>query len=88
MDSTNRIIKNPAILGGKPSIKGTRISVQIILQMMSGEMTIPDILEAYPDLEKDDVKAALQYAAKRMGCTKADLRATQKLIQQATTVVE
>jgi uncharacterized protein (DUF433 family) len=83
MELTDRIIKDPAILCGKPAIKGTRISVQLILEMFAGNMTTAEILENYPDLEKEDIEAALLYAAKRMGCTKADLRAAKQIAQQA-----
>ena len=60
----NRITFNPKILGGKPIIKGTRISVQFILELLSAEMEIDEILEQYPHLERDDILAALDYAAR------------------------
>lgn len=60
----DRITYDPAILGGKPIIKGTRISVQFILELLSAEMSIDDILVEYPHLTREDVLAAINYAAK------------------------
>ena len=60
----NEIICNPKILGGKPIIKGTRISVELILELLSSGMNVDQILEDYPHLKKDDILAAVSYAAK------------------------
>lgn len=54
---------NPEICGGKPVIRGTRIMVRNILGMVAGGYTVDRILAAYPDLTRDDVNAALEYAA-------------------------
>ena len=54
---------NPEICGGKPVIRGTRIMIRNILGMVAGGYTVDKILAAYPDLTRDDVKAALEYAA-------------------------
>ena len=51
------------IMVGKPIIKGTRIPVDIILRQVAQGMTIEEILEDYPQLKKDDIKAALMYCA-------------------------
>jgi uncharacterized protein (DUF433 family) len=59
----DRIEVNPEICGGKPVIRGTRIMVRNILGMVAGGYTIDRILAAYPDLTRDDVSAALAYAA-------------------------
>ena len=64
MDLTNRIIINPAILAGKPIIKGTRIPVDIILEQLGQGWSLNDILEGYPHLDRDDVMACIQYAHK------------------------
>lgn len=48
---------------GKPTIKGTRISVEIILKKLSEGETIDDILNAFPNIKKDDVLACLEYSA-------------------------
>ena len=60
----NRIIIDPNILAGKPVIKGTRIPVYLIVELMAGGMSIKEILKEYPELEQDDIKAALLYASK------------------------
>ena len=59
-----RITYDPNILGGKPIIKGTRISVQFILELLGAEMSIDEILTEYPHLQREDILAALDYAAK------------------------
>ena len=57
---------NPQILAGKPVIKGTRISVELILRMLSQGISGKEILEEYPHLTKEDIKAALAYAAESL----------------------
>lgn len=57
------IVSNPAILGGKPVIKGSRISVQLILEWMASGATIQDIIKKYPHLSEEAVKEALLYAS-------------------------
>lgn len=59
----NYIISNPAILGGKPIIKGTRISVQIILEWIASGATIDDIANEYKHIPKEGIKEALLYAS-------------------------
>lgn len=59
----NRITNNPAILTGKPVIRGMRISVEQILKMFARGISHEDILEEFPLLEDDDIKACLVYAA-------------------------
>jgi uncharacterized protein (DUF433 family) len=63
MEATDRIEINPAICGGKPVIRGTRIMVRNILGMIAGGYTVERILTSYPELTSQDVSAALQYAA-------------------------
>lgn len=58
-----RIEVNPAICSGKPVIRGTRNMVRNILGMVAGGYTIDRILEAYPDLVREDVESTLNYAA-------------------------
>lgn len=60
----NRITFNPRILQGKPIIKGTRISVEFILELLASGMTPLDIIQEYPRLKRGDVQAAIDYAAK------------------------
>ena len=63
----NRIIVDPKVMAGKPVIKGTRIPVEQILRLLAQGLTIERVLEDYPHLTKDDIMAALLYAAKLMG---------------------
>jgi uncharacterized protein (DUF433 family) len=62
MTYLDRIIVDPAILVGKPVIKGTRISVEIVLERLSQNLSLQDLFDAYPRLTEDDVKACLEYA--------------------------
>jgi uncharacterized protein (DUF433 family) len=59
----NRIELNPKIMLGKPVIKGTRITVEIILKKLSQNISVEDILTDYPKLTKEDIQAAIAYAA-------------------------
>jgi len=63
----NRIVVNPKVMTGKPVIKGTRIPVEQILKLLAQGLSSDDILKDYPHLKKDDIMAALLYAAKIMG---------------------
>jgi len=58
----NRITFNKAILNGKPLIRDMRISVEMILELLAKGATAQEILEDYPNLEPDDIRAALLYA--------------------------
>ena len=58
-----RVVFNPKILNGKPIIKGTRISVEFILELLASGMTQDDIIKEYKHLKKEDVLAALEFAA-------------------------
>ena len=60
----DRIEVNPAICSGKPVIRGTRIMVRNILGMVAGGYTVDRIVSSYPELDRDDVIAAVEYAAK------------------------
>jgi len=59
---TGHIEVNPRILGGKPVIRGTRIPVYLILELLSAGYDFKRILRAYPTLKEEDVKAAVEYA--------------------------
>lgn len=60
----SRITINPEICHGKPTIRGLRYPVENMLELLASGMTIPQLLEDYPDLVKDDFLACLEYAAK------------------------
>ena len=59
-----RISSRHDILGGKPCIKGTRISVEFILELIASGATFDDILESYPHLTREDLEEALKYTAR------------------------
>lgn len=59
----NRIIFDKQVLCGKPTIRGVRISVEMILELLAKGSTEEEILEDFPELEKEDIRAALHYAA-------------------------
>ena len=62
MNLSERIIINPEICYGKPTIRGLRYPVETILELLSSGMTIEEILADYEDLEREDILAALDYA--------------------------
>ena len=59
----DRIVIDPQICSGKPVIRGTRILVKNILGMFAGGYTAERVVQAYPELTREDVRAALEYAA-------------------------
>ena len=59
----DRITFDPNILGGKACIRGMRISVSLVVNLVADGMTAPQIVAEYPDLEEEDVAQALKYAA-------------------------
>lgn len=62
---TDRIVIDPNVRGGKPVIRGTRITVSDILEYLAGGMSQEEILADFPDLSVDDIRAALVFAAER-----------------------
>jgi uncharacterized protein (DUF433 family) len=65
-DWRDRIVMDPDILVGKPTIKGTRISVELILGWLGSGWSIEEVLANYPQISRDDVLAALSFAAEFM----------------------
>jgi uncharacterized protein (DUF433 family) len=63
-DLLSRITIDPAICHGKPCVRGLRYPVETLLELLSSGMTIDDILADYEDLEREDLLAALAYAAR------------------------
>ena len=55
------VTRNPAVLGGKPIIRGTRISVSLIVDWVESGVPVSHILEDYPNLTSEDIEAALAY---------------------------
>jgi uncharacterized protein (DUF433 family) len=63
MTITDRIEINPKVMMGKPVIRGTRLTVELILRKLSEGAGEQDLLEAYPRLSREDIQAAIRYAA-------------------------
>ena len=61
-DLLSRIVADPAIFGGKPIVRGMRISVEMILGLLAQGESWDNLLDDYPDLEIDDIRACLAYA--------------------------
>jgi uncharacterized protein (DUF433 family) len=57
-----RITTDPEIFGGKPVVRGMRLSVELVLSLLAQGETVDAILDDYPDLERDDIRACLEYA--------------------------
>jgi uncharacterized protein (DUF433 family) len=65
MNWQERITVNSAVRGGKPCIKGTRITVYDVLEYLAGGMSEDQILNDFPDLRREDIRASLAFAAAR-----------------------
>jgi uncharacterized protein (DUF433 family) len=63
MDPVTRVEVNPQIMQGKPVIRGTRIPVELILRKLGEGASEADLLDAYPNLVAEDIRAAMRYAA-------------------------
>lgn len=63
MTLTDRIEVNPDVMLGKPVVRGTRIPVELILRKLSEGASEADLLDAYPRLTREDIQAAMRYAA-------------------------
>lgn len=74
-----KIISDSRILGGKPVIAGTRISVELIMNFLGAGMSIKEILSEYPELKKSEVVAAIEYATGLVVRTKTDRALTDKI---------
>jgi uncharacterized protein (DUF433 family) len=66
MDWKERIIINPEILVGKPVIKGTRLAVEFIIDLLAQGWSVDDILQNYPGVTREDVQACLAYASETL----------------------
>lgn len=60
---TDRIEINPRVMMGKPVVRGTRITVELLLRKISEGATESDLMDAYPRLQREDIRAAVAYAA-------------------------
>lgn len=66
MEQVARITVDPNMCGGRPCIRGLRVRVKDVLEMLASGMTKEDILKDFPYLEADDISASLEYAAKQV----------------------
>jgi uncharacterized protein (DUF433 family) len=66
MTNFTRITQNPAVIGGKPCIRGLRVTVGMIVGQIGAGRTVDDVLRDYPYLEREDILEALRYAAWRV----------------------
>ncbi len=65
-DTLERIMVSPQVCNGQPTLRGMRITVKTILDYLAAGETIKNILQAYPQLEKEDIRACLQFAARAL----------------------
>jgi uncharacterized protein (DUF433 family) len=63
MDTLDRITVDPKVCLGQPTVRGMRITVSVILKMLGAGRSVQEILAAYPELEEEDVRQAILYAA-------------------------
>jgi len=70
MEWKDRITMDPAILVGKPVIKGTRIAVEFVIDLLAQDWPEPDILKNYPGLTHEDILACLKYAGETLQAEK------------------
>lgn len=82
------ITQDPDILGGKPIIKGTRMSVESVLELLASGMKTDQILKDYPILKKKHILAAIEYASKLVGKTESYLFETAKTAKSQPTAHE
>jgi uncharacterized protein (DUF433 family) len=70
MTENPRIILDPQILAGKPVVRGTRLSVEFVVGLLAEGWSEADILENYPNLQVDDIRACLAYARNALASEK------------------
>jgi len=71
MEWQDRIEINPDVLGGKPVVKGTRLAVEFVVGLLAEGRAEAEVLENYPGLTPDDIRACLAYASARLRAEKA-----------------
>jgi uncharacterized protein (DUF433 family) len=67
MSRLERITSDPAVCHGRPTVRGLRCPVEHLLELLSAGMTIDEVLDDYPDLEREDLLAALEFGALAAG---------------------
>ena len=81
-----RIIANPRILAGKPVVRGTRISVGLVLEELAQNPNIDELLAAHPDLTRADVQACLGYAKAMVTGEDVSPKPPKRAVSDATPV--
>lgn len=76
MELIDRITHDPAVMGGRPCIRGMRLTVGTIVGLLASGHSMDDVLASYPYLEKDDILAALSFAAWRAEEVELPLKAS------------
>jgi uncharacterized protein (DUF433 family) len=66
VEGLDRITFNPEVMGGKPCIRGMRVTVGMVVRAIASGLSIDELLGYYPYLEREDVEQALEYAARRL----------------------
>jgi uncharacterized protein (DUF433 family) len=66
-NETDRITVNPEVMGGKPVVRGTRVTVERVLSLLAQGLPMPELLKEYPQLTDQDVRACLAYGASLAG---------------------
>jgi uncharacterized protein (DUF433 family) len=77
MTNFERITQNPAVMGGKPCIRGLRVTVGMIVAQIGAGRSIDQVLAEYPYLQREDILEALRYAAWRAQEREVDLAAAE-----------
>jgi uncharacterized protein (DUF433 family) len=67
VSNLGRITSDPTVCHGKPTVRGLRYPVETLLELLASGMTIDNVLADFPDLDRDDLLAALEYAAVALG---------------------
>ena len=63
VDGVDRVTHDPAVMGGRACLRGRRITVALVVNLIANGLSAEEILREYPDLEREDVRQALRYAA-------------------------
>ena len=80
MDYRRRIVRHPKVCGGEPVLKGTRVTLPSVLASLAEGATTEEVLEDFPTLTEDDVRAAIAFAA---ASAQEDMRRAHLILQQA-----
>ena len=71
MTTLDRITRDPAVMGGRPCIRGLRVTVRTVVGLLASGHSIDEVLGQYPYLEREDILAALSYAAWPSACRRS-----------------